>query len=207
MEKYISAALYFVMLSVFLIGLTRWYSYHVLMKNNVLDNPFWFAVFTLLIGFVVSAVYYLFNLILKIVLTAISKRETNAFYALSSHERTMIGIAACLMVGFVVHDWSREHPEFATVHYMLFSLPVAKLGFITTSCKELWTDIRKLVMKSISVWPFLLYIVFETAIYTYLEEYMLIINLSLMLGMIIFLAVSAYRQGENSNAQKTACDK
>lgn len=177
------------------------------MKNNVLDNPFWFAVFTLLIGFVVSAVYYLFNLILKIFLTAISKRETNAFYALSSYERTMIGIAACLMVGFVVCDWSRDHPEFTTVYYMLFSLPVAKLGFITTSCKELWTDIRKLVMKSISVWPFLLYIVFETAIYTYLEEYVLIINLPLMLGMTVFLAVSAYRQGEYSNAQKTACDK
>ena len=200
MQKFASAAVYFCVLSIFLALLTGWYGESVLTKNidssNVflriltvltcsrdLSNPLVFAIAVLLMGLFASFVYWAFNWLLKLIMTFILKEKTNALNSLSEEECTMIGIVSCLLIGIVCLNSSKENPKLAVMHQMLFSLPIAKVAFITSSLKEIIDEIITLFSKSKKVLFFIVYIIVEFLVILFCEKYYFI-NILITLGIV-----------------------
>ena len=96
----------------------------------------------------------------------------------------MIGFVTSVIFGVICFDASKDMQGLEFMHQMLFSLPIAKLAFITTSAVEVWKDVSGLIKKSIRVWPFVLYITVEFIVAFFLEKYSIIINITLMLAVV-----------------------
>lgn len=185
MQKFASAAVYFTILSIGLAILLQLFGESVLNGDNHLSNPLMFALAVLVLGLLTSLIYWLFNCLLKGIMSAIMKKETNGLNHLSTAETTLIGFAISIIYGVMCFFWSKESQELEFMHQMLFSLPVAKLAFITTSAKELWGDIIGLLKKSIRVWPFVLFILVEFVFAFFCEKYPMVFNVILMLVVVV----------------------
>ena len=204
MQKFASAAVYFSIHSIFLIILTGWYGQMILTgsvesSNRILQaisillgkvdlsNPLVFAIAVLLIGLLTSLVYWAYNCILKVIMTTIFKRETNVLNFLSAEESTMIGVVTCLLIGIACYISNDGNPELAIMHQMLFSLPIAKIAFITSSVKEIKNDISNLIRKSKKVWPFLIFMAVQFLLILFCEKYEVINVLITIAVIFIFL--------------------
>lgn len=194
MQKFTSAAVYFFILSIGLTVLMQRYGESVLTGNNALANPLVFAYAVLVLGILISLIYWAFNCLLKVVMTAIFKKETNGLNALSVEESTMIGVVTSIIFGVMSLVISKGNPELSFMHQMLFSLPIAKLAFITTSISEMKTAIIELLKKSARVWPFLIYIIIYLAVMLISKRFATLINTIITTGVVIlFLHEEAKR--------------
>lgn len=83
MQKFTSATVYFSILSTGLAILLQVYTHSVLSGDDRFTNPLIFAIIVLALGFLTSLIYWLFNLLLKVIVSVIMRKETNGLSALS----------------------------------------------------------------------------------------------------------------------------
>lgn len=186
--KFASVTIYYTLTVLGLVVLTKLYSLSTLAGITNLSDPLVFALFIMMIGFVVSFFYELINVILNLITFLIYKKHTGALCTLESSETSVISIIACITVGCALAHHVQNYPEMEIAVKMIFSLPISKIAFLNTNPMTLISEVTKLFTQTFTTWVFMVYIAIELIVLLCFESIAMYINIVLIIfGILLAL--------------------
>ena len=176
---------YYLIIVVFLGKLISAFYKTEFQKGSILDNSLKFSWTIMKYGIFSAIIYGAVDWLLRCFLPH-GKKPKEGLYKLTSYETALIAIVACIQLSFICYIFSKQYPDLETIAFMLFSLPIGKISFLSTSIVDILKECKTMFLLAKNTWPVLLF----TTLYMALQFCPR--NLSTSLNIIIWGALLTY---------------
>lgn len=122
----------------------------------ILDNPIKFSWAIMKYGILSAVIYGALDWLLRCILPH-KKKPGEGLYKLTSHETALIAIVTCIHLSIICSTYVKEYPDLKIIIFMLLSLPLGKISFISTSIVDILKECKTMLLLAKNTWPVLLF--------------------------------------------------